>query len=190
MRSWKVAIVLAVISLLLAFALAAAQEPVRDFAQLNTRLKPGDTIVVGGTSGVEVRGTLRDIGASSLAINHTGPRVFQADEVREVTVEKPRSKGKWAGLGFLGGAAIGAALTVATMDDADAAFVSRSTAALIIGGLLGGAGAVAGLVVASSTPVRTLVYRAPDPASRLSARFSVVPFVTPRAKGVAVAYSF
>ena len=43
MRSWKVAIVLAVISLLLAFALAAAQEPVRDFTQLNTRLRPGDT---------------------------------------------------------------------------------------------------------------------------------------------------
>ena len=56
MRSWKVAVVLAVISLLLAFALAAAQEPVREFSQLDTRLKPGNKVWVTDSQGREVKG--------------------------------------------------------------------------------------------------------------------------------------
>ena len=72
MKSWKVAIVLAVISLLLAFALAAAQEPVRDFAQLNTRLRPGDTIWVTDAQGREVKGRIAALGADAITLEGGG----------------------------------------------------------------------------------------------------------------------
>ncbi|HSP92181.1 MAG TPA: hypothetical protein VLN08_14800, partial [Vicinamibacterales bacterium] len=107
MRVPHAAIIVATAVALAAPTLCAAQEPVTWFEQIGDRLKPGDPIVVRGASRLEVRGTLRDIGASSLAIDHPVPREFQADEVRGVTLEKPRSKRKWAGWGFLGGAAIG-----------------------------------------------------------------------------------
>jgi hypothetical protein len=55
------------------------------------------------------------------------------------------------------------------MDDEDTFIMSRSTAALVMGGIFGGAGALAG---------------AP------SARLSIAPFVTRRAKGVALSFAF
>jgi len=180
---------LVLVALVLLPAPCAAQEPVRSFDELSTRLKPGDSIAVRGASGLEVSGTLRDMSASSLTIDHAGLRVFEADDIREVTMEKPRSKGKWAGLGFLAGAAIGAALPLATMDDADTIVMSRGAAALVMGGLLGGVGAVAGLAVAG-TPARTLVYRAPAPPRGRQAQVYVAPVVTRRAKGVALSFAF
>ena len=37
----------------------SAQEPVRDFSQLNTRLKPGDTVWVTDAQGREIKGKIR-----------------------------------------------------------------------------------------------------------------------------------
>jgi hypothetical protein len=124
-----------------------------------------------------------------MTIDHQGLRVFQADDIREVALEKPRSKRKWAGLGFLGGAAIGATLAVVSIDDKDAAFIDPGIAALIMGGIVGGAGALTG-ALAAIEPGRTLVYRAPADGGAPAARLSVAPIVTPRTKGVAVAFSF
>ena len=121
-----------------------------------------------------------------MTIYHQGLRVFQADEIREVALERPRSKRKWAGWGFVGGAAIGATLVVVSINDSDAVFISRSTAALIMGGIGGGVGALTG-ALAAIEPGRTLVYRAPSDGG---VRVSVAPIVTPRAKGLAVAFSF
>ena len=76
MKSWKVALVLAVISLLLAFALAAAQEPVRDFTQLNTRLKPGDKVWVTDAQGREVKGKIQALAPDALTLRGEGARTF------------------------------------------------------------------------------------------------------------------
>jgi len=189
MRVPHTAIIVATAVALAAPALCAAQEPVTSFAHIGDRLKPGDPIVVRGASRLEVRGTLRDIGDSSMTIDHQGLRVFQADDIREVALEKPRSKGRWAAWGFLGGAAIGATLVAVSINDSDAVFISRGTAALIMGGIGGGVGALIG-ALAAIEPARTLVYRAPADGGAPAARLSVAPIVTPRTKGVAVAVSF
>lgn len=189
MRVTHTAIIVATAVALAAPALCAAQEPVSSFEQIGHRLKPGDPVVVRSASRLEVRGTLRDIGASSLTIDHEGLRVFQADEIREVALERPRSKRKWAGWGFLSGAAFGAALAVVSIDDKDAGFVDPSTAALIMGGFAGGVGALIG-ALAAIEPARPLVYRAPASPGGRQALLRVAPIATPRKKGVAVAFSF
>ena len=120
MRSWKVAIVLAVISLLLAVALAAAQEPVRDFTQLNTRLRPGDTVWVTDAQGREVKGQIRALGADALTLEGGGGRTFGAPDVRTIEVRRNDSLGNGAliGLGVGGGLALGLCLANADSNDA------------------------------------------------------------------------
>ena len=79
MGSWKVAIALAVICLLFAFALAAAQEPVTSFDQLNTRLKVGDTVWITDAQGREVTGKIRALSPASLLLDAGGtPHDFEA----------------------------------------------------------------------------------------------------------------
>jgi len=89
MRSWKVAVVLAVISLLFAFALAAAQEPVREFSQLDTRLKPGDKVWVTDAQGREVKGRIAAIGADALTLDAGAPTA----RLSVAPLITPRAKG-------------------------------------------------------------------------------------------------
>src|SRR5512139_2152636 len=105
MRSWKVAVVLAIISLLLAFALAAAQEPVRDFSQLNTRLRPGDTIWVTDAQGREVKGRILSLSTDALTLEGGSPRSFASPDVTAIQLRRNDSLGNGAliGLGVGGG---------------------------------------------------------------------------------------
>jgi hypothetical protein len=185
MQSWKVAIVLAVVSLLLAFALAAAQEPVRDFAQLNTRLRPGDTIWVTDAQGREVKGRIAAIGADALTLDAGGSKTFSAGDVRLVMERQHDSlaNGALIGLG-VGGLGTGLAC-LASADGADREWCFL--AAIVYGGI----GAAIGLGIDVMIPGKKLVaYRAPGSTGSSQARLSVAPFVTPRAKGLAVAFSF
>ena len=111
MRSWKVAVVLAVISLLLAFALAAAQEPVRDFSQLNTRLVPGDTVWVSDAQGREVKGRILSLGTDALALEGGG-RTYGPSDVASIQVRRADSlrNGALIGLGVGGGLVLAACL--------------------------------------------------------------------------------
>ena len=185
MRSWKVAIVLAVISLLLAFALAAAQEPVRDFTQLNTRLRPGDTVWVTDAQGREVKGQISALGADALTLEGGGGRTFGAPDVRTIEVRRSDSLGNGAliGLGIGGGLTLG--LCLANADSNDAGWCAAAAA------IYAGIGAAIGVGIDAMIPGKKLVaYRAPGAAGAPSARLSLAPFVTPRAKGVALAFSF
>ena len=49
--------------------LSAAQEPVRAFDQLNTRLKVGDTVYVTDVQGREVKGKIRELSGSALSLD-------------------------------------------------------------------------------------------------------------------------
>ncbi len=184
MRSWKVALVLAVISLLLAFALAAAQEPVRDFTQLNTRLKPGDKVWVTDAQGREVKGKIVSLQSDALALDSDGAVTFPAGSIRAVREREADSIWNGAIIGGSAGALLGTGLGdfSGSWDWGDAA-----VGAVMIGGI----GAAIGIGIDALIPgKKVVVYRAPAPGGSPSARLSVAPFVTPRAEGVAIAYAF
>jgi len=185
MGSWKVALALAIISLLLAFALAAAQEPVRSFDQLDTRLKPGDTVWVTDAQGREIKGKITSLAAEVLALKADGSRTFSAADVRLVEERRGDSLLNGGLIGFgIGG--VGFGLTcLATIDDQDRGWCALVTV------VYGGIGAAAGVAVDALIPGKKIVvYRAPAPGGARTSRLSVSPLVTPRTKGVALSFAF
>ena len=182
--------------LMLAAALAApgsalAQEPVRSFDQLNTRLKPGDTVYVTDAQGREIKGKIRDLSPSALTIEGDSAGTLQSDAVRQVAMRKgkPTAKGAWWGLAVGGGLGI-AWLAIASQDPGDG---SAGIGVAILGGCAG-LGAGVGAAIGAAVPAKTLVvYRAPGApgsAGSSQARVSIAPVITPRTKGAAVAVAF
>jgi hypothetical protein len=164
-------------------ARAAAQEPVRSFDQLNTRLKVGDTVWVTDASGREVKGKLSELSTTSLTLSAgEDRRSFQGPDVRAV-VERPRDSLKFGALLGLGiGIGTGLAITVA-VGDADVA-----GAALGIG-MLGamGAGIGAGIDAAIPMPKRPVYL-----SGRTSAKRPVSwgPMIGRHSTGVVVSFGF
>ena len=180
--------------LILAAALAApspalAQEPVTSFDQLSTRLKPGDTVYVTDAQGREIKGKIRDLSPSALTLEGDSAGTLQSDAVRFVKQRKgkPIAKGAWWGLAVGGGLGI-TWLAIAAQDSGDG---NAGIGVAILGGCAA-IGAGVGAAIGAAVPAKTLVvYRAPGaPGSAASARFSVTPVITPRAKGVAVSVAF
>ena len=168
--------------------LAAAQEPVRDFSQLNTRLKPGDTIWLTDAQGREVKGRILSLGADELTLEGGGGRTFGAPDVRAIDVRRADSleNGAFIGMGVGGGLALTACLIAGSgADDGEAGWCAVAVA------FYAGAGAGLGVVIDAMIPGKKLVaYRAPGSAVPSRARLSIAPVVTPRAKGLALAFSF
>ena len=179
--------------LILAAALAApgpalAQEPVKSFDQLSTRLKPGDTVYVTDVQGREIKGKLRDLGPSALTLEGDAAGTIQSDAVRLVTKRKskPTAKGAWWGLAVGGGLGI-AWLAIAAQDTGDG---SAGIGVAILGGCAA-IGAGLGAAIGAAVPAKTLVvYRAPGAAGTGHAHISVAPVITARTTGVVVAWSF
>jgi len=187
MKSWKLSIALAVLSLLLAFVLAAAQEPVRSFDQLDTRLKPGDTIWVTDAQGREVKGTLLRLTGDGLALDRDDGRTYAAEQIRRVRVFRRDSLKNGVIAGGIVGAVLGVGL--ANFGGGDSGYDLGAAAG---GGLLGGA---LGVVIGTGFDAlvrgkKVVVYRSPDTGRGRSARLSFAPIVTPRAKGVVVSVAF
>jgi len=177
-------------ALLVLPALAGAQEPVKSFDQLNTRLKPGDTVYITDAQGREIKGKIREFGPSALTLDSGTAAIFQADAVRLIVERKPRPIGRGALWGLGIGAAVGIALgiaVVASCNDGD-----ECAGAILVGaGLFGGIGAGTGAVIGALIPgKKQAVYRAPGAAGASSARFSLAPVITPARKGVAVSVRF
>ena len=182
MRSWKLAIALAAISLLLAFALAAAQEPVRSFDQLNTRLTPGDTIWVTDAQGREIKGKVQSLAPEAITLKGDGPRTIAAGDVRIISERRRDSLANGALIGLaVGGVGIGVAcLASAEGPDQDWCLV----AALVYGSI----GAGIGVGIDALIPGKKRVaYRAPGSSQ---ARLSLAPVITPRARGAALSFAF
>jgi hypothetical protein len=177
-------------ALLVLPALAGAQEPVKSFDQLNTRLKPGDTVYITDAQGREIKGKIREFGPSALTLDSGTAAIVQADAVRLIVERKPRPIGRGALWGFGIGAAAGLALGVAVVADCHD---GDECAGAILGlaGFFGGIGAGTGVVIGALIPGKTLVlYRAPGSTGASSARFSLAPVITPARKGVAVSVRF
>jgi len=195
-------------AMLLLPALAGAQEPVKSFDQLNTRLRVGDTIWVTDAQGREIKGKIRDLSATSLLLDAGQPQAFSADQVRAIKKPGGRSVRKAALWGALTGVAAGVVL-VAVDHPGGGSWPAppcpaaseprcmlppspRSAAsdwyAIPAGAALGaGLGTLVGYLFPGKQQV---VYRAPGAPGASSARVSLAPLITPRHKGVAVSFAF
>jgi hypothetical protein len=175
------------LTLLLAPAAAMAQEPVKSFDRLNTRLKVGDTIYVTDARGRAIKGKIRTLDPSALTLDHDGPETIQADAVRLITERRSGPVGRGALYGLIAGAA-GGAILGASAAGGPGGECNRNCSP-ILAGVFGGLGAGAGAVIGAVIPGKTLVvYRAPGaPPSTL---LTLAPVITPRTKGMAVSFAF
>ena len=163
---------------------AAAQEPVRTFDQLNTRLKVGDTIWVTDAQGRETEGKIGILSPDALTLGADGSKTFAARDVSAIRERRPDSlkNGALIGLGVGGGLALVACLGLAEGS-------GESGWCAIALGFYGGVGAGIGVGIDALIPgKKQAVYRAPG--SLPSASLSFAPVITPRHKGVAVSFSF
>ena len=184
MRLLHIAIILVTAAALAAPAPAAAQAPVTSFDQLNTRLKPGDTVWVTDAQGREVKGRIESLGPDALTLKGGHGRTFAAGDVRFITERGRDSLKNGAIIGAVPGVVMG--LAMAGLDENNSAgdFVAIAV-------MFGGLGAAIGVGFDALVPGEKVVsYRAPGSAGPSHARLSIAPVVTRRAKGVAMAFSF
>ena len=176
---------LAALLIVLLPAASAAQEPVKSFHQLNTRVSVGDTVWVTDAQGREIEGKITELHDESITLANGGPTTLQAGNVR-VVQRRTKSVGKAALWGLLIGGIAGAAadaIDSSTGSCGDECYFGLGVA------LGAGIGAGVGAGVRAALPAgRKEVYRAPGASG--SARLSLAPVITPRTKGVAVALTF
>ena len=174
-----------VIALIVLPALAAAQEPVRDFAQLNTRLRPGDTVWVTDAQGREVKGTIFSLGPEALTLEGGGARTFGARDVSAIQVRRADSLRNGALIGMAAGGGLTLGFCLADVEGPEQGWCVGAAA------LYAGIGAGIGVGIDALIPgKKILAYRATGPGGSSHARLSFVPVITPRARGVAVLFSF
>jgi len=175
---------LAAVLVILLPAFAAAQEPVKSFDQLDTRLKPGDTVWVTDAQGREIKGQVQGLDAASLKLTARTPLSFAAADVRVIQERRPDSVKNGALIGMGAGGAV--AIVVMLTQDFEGCSVGCVAGML---GYVGAIGAGVGALVDAMIPgKKQAVYRAPG--AQPSARLSFAPVITPRQKGVVVAFSF
>ena len=175
-------------AMLLLPTFAGAQEPVKSFDQLNTRLKVGDTVWVTDAQGREVKGKIRDLSATSLLLDAGGtPQDLQAARVATIQLQ-PKDSLKngvlWGALAGFAGGALSCLLNPQCAGDEAGAGMATG---LAIVGAAAGAGIGAGVDAAIKGP-RLVIYR--GAGTRSAARFSLAPVITPRHRGVAVSFAF
>jgi hypothetical protein len=168
-------------------ALAAAQEPVTSFDQLNTRLKPGDKVWVTDAQGREIEGRIRSLSDAALTLGGGDAPTFTAADVRSIQDRRPDSLKNgllWGGV--IGLAALaGAAVAVCSGGDCE-----WDAARVVVGvPIYTAAGMGIGAAIDAAVPgKKRTVYLAGAASS--GPRLSLAPIVTPRARGVAVSFSF
>jgi hypothetical protein len=155
MKSWKLAIALAVLSLLLAFALAAAQEPVRDFSQLNTRLRPGDTVWVTDAQGREVKGQILSLRSDALTLEGGGGRSFGAPDVTSIELRRNDSLGNGALIGLVAGGGLALVGCLASVEGSDRGWCAGAAA------FYGGVGAGIGVGIDALINKAQVIYEKP-----------------------------
>ena len=179
---------LAALLIVLLPALAAAQEPVKSFDQLNTRLKVGDTVWVTDAQGREIKGKVLELHDASITLDSNGQTTLQVDSVRLVQ-RSTKSVGKAALWGMVVGGVAFAAVGAYGNSHCEYECFTTSVVVITMAGIGAGIGAGLGAVHRAVHPAkREEVYRAPGASS--SARLSLTPVITSRTKGVAVAFSF
>ena len=192
MRSTRTAIILATAAALAVPAPCAAQKPVTSFDQLNTRLKPGDTVWVTDAQGREINGTIETLGPDALTLKGDGTDAFAARDVARVQRRERDSlvNGTLIGLGVGVGFAV-AAYSKSTAQERENCRTEYLLCGFVMVAYAGlGAGIGAGIDALIPGKNAVVTYRAAAPAGGTAARVSLAPVVTRRAKGVAVSFAF
>ena len=186
---FAVALIIGFAAVLCLAAPAVAQEPVKSFDLLDTRLKPGDTIWVTDAQGLEIKGKVQSLSPESLRLDSAGGSLeLGTDRVASISTRPKdglRNGVLWGALaGFVGGALSCGANPQCAGDEAGAGMAAGL-------GIVGaGVGAIVGAVVdGAMKPPKITVYRAPSGAPAQT-RVSVAPMVGPRAKGLALSFTF
>jgi len=178
--TWKP---LAALLIVLLPAVSAAQEPVKSFDQLDTRLKAGDTVWVTDARGREVRGQIQSLSPDALTLNAGGSRTFGAGDVRVIHERQHDSLKNGA---LIGGCVLGGLVLFGCLATSGREESATCAGAAAFNGVIGAA-IGAGIDAAIKGP-KLVVYRAPGASS--SARLSLTPVITSRTKGVVLSYSF
>jgi hypothetical protein len=166
-------------------ARSAAQEPVKSFDQLNTRFKIGDTVWVTDAAGREVKGKIVDLAPEAVTVKAEVPRTYGPADVSLIHERRPDSFKNGALIGLVIGGGLTLGLCMAASESEDYGWCALGA------GIYGGAGAAIGVGIDALVPGKKLVaYRAPGTPGSSQARLSIAPVFAPRAKGVAVAFSF
>ena len=162
---------------------AWAQPPVKDFGELPSRVRVGDTVWLMGDDGREEKGKLWALSASSLEIMAKGQaKAFKADNLRAVWARDRDSLANGALIGMGTGVAL-AALAANVCDDYLPCFA-------VAGAVYGGLGAAIGMGIDAITPGSKIEIYRRSPVQ--SARVRLAPFVSPRtqAAGALVRIAF
>ena len=115
--------------------LAAAQEPVKSFDQLGTRLKIGDTVWVTDAQGREIKGRVASFAPDAVGVDANGAQVLRADEVRAVEHRRPDSLANGALIGLGVGFGAGVLLAASGCGEADCSWGEATLVALMIAGV-------------------------------------------------------
>ena len=179
---------------------AGAQEPVKAFDLLSTRLKPGDTVWVTAANGREIKGKIVELTSTALVLG--SGRTFDAATTRVIREAAGSSTGKGALWGAVAGAGLGVAVSVVVGHTYEFGCLPGSgappscppvhtvtTADWWGVPILSGVGAGLGALVGGLLPGKKLdVYRAPATAS--SPRLSLAPMYTPHTGGAQLSFAF
>ena len=174
----------AMVAVLLAWGLSGtsgAQEAVRSFEQLSTRLRVGETILVTDTKGSKTKGTILEIDTASLVVDSgSHQRTYGSNDVQ--AVERPAHA--HSGKGAFWGTLAGFGLLAAGCQDC------KGELRLILGGLGAGIGLGVGAFVGNAIrSPRQVVYRA-APSESTGVRLWVSPAVTRDSMGLVVSFRF
>lgn len=189
MRLASVVEILTASIVLIAPALAVAQEPVTSFDQLGMRLKPGDRIWVTDAKGREVDGRIQRVWADALTVDTETSTTFPARDVNLIREARPDSLWNGTLIGFGVGAAPWCIAAAASHEAGTSVGVECLEGTVVFGSI----GALIGLAIDAGHGKKLTVYRAPstsEPGGPGHARLSIAPVITPRRKGVAVSISF
>ena len=195
MKSGRIVAALVGSIVLAAFAPCAAQEPVTLLPQLSGELKPGDTIWVTDAQGREMKGKIGALEPGAITLRGRGGQRLSLSDVREVTVRRGDSVANGGIIGMTVGALAGLGIGIAGCATYPKDDPLRGDACLMAIGLSWIPGlAIGGLVGVGIDAMipgnRLVVYRGAGPGGASHARLSIAPVVTPRTRGVAVAFAF
>jgi hypothetical protein len=158
-----------------------AQELAGSFDQLRVLVKQGDRIRVTDATGAEVTGTILDLGPSTVSLQVAGARRdFNASDISTIRARRSDSLANGAGWGFGVGAALGALGGAALAGSDGGSYALIPIIALAYGGVGVGVGVGIDALIRSDQ----VIY------AKRSARFTLVPHLTPNRKALFLSARF